>query len=453
MKKKLFTVFLILLAISRCNKAVIANAAQKDENVIQMLLELVEEPAPIEQIVNGNVKVSFSYDENKYRTKKVFSEKVIHYSYENNLLVSETGEHNIQYFYSNVSNDFLCTGIVIDGEIYILVYDEIGNVEYICNEDTSIVCKYEYVNTLPQVYKNVDGELVLNTENNFIGNINPIRYQGWYYDRESKHYYMGKGIYYDAENNLYVNNPYTIKNTRASEPAIIRTIAAAYSHYMSFPTYGATGFANNSVTEAQWNTGKRWYDGLDQTELMARCIFAENDGKKEVAGNNGYYDRVAETVVIMNRVNNHNENPNNTEPTSPYIEVTKAAQFSTINPGNYDAYLEDTALARKVKDKTNTAWQEATLLACTLTYTTSLSDLVLIRTIPTYINTQRYFLGLNYVYDKEVFSISNGSWYYNNAQIKNVALAGVASLQPVGDAKTILYQYYKKGFNIFFEYQ
>lgn len=34
------------------------------------------------------------------------------------------------------------------------------------------------------------------------------------------------------------------------------------------------------MTENQWNNGKCWYDGLNQTEVIARCIFGENNGEK-----------------------------------------------------------------------------------------------------------------------------------------------------------------------------
>lgn len=445
MKKRLFFVFLILVALGVCNRATVVEAGQKDEIDVQRILELIEEPEPVEQIVSENGNLSFSYDENRNRTKKSFLGKVVNYFYENSVLVNEIGENNIQYSYFNVNGNFLCTEIIVNGERYILLYNESGDVEYICDESNSVICKYEYLSTLPQVYENVDGKFVLNIEEDFIGNINPIRYQGWYYDRESRHYYMGKGIYYNAVSNRYVNNQYKIKNTRSSEPAIIRTILEAYSYYMSSETFGATKFEASCVTESQWNNGKRWYDGLNQTEVIARCIFGENNGEKGMGEHNGYYDRVAVAAVIINRINSGMD-------TSAYSAVTRKSQFSPINPGSYKAYIEETAVAREAKSKTNTAWQEATLLACTLTYTTSMTELAYMRTIPAYISTQKFFLGAGYVYYNEVFSISNGCWYYNGDPIKDVALPEVASLQPVGNVKEI-FEKYKKGFNVFFNYQ
>ncbi len=451
MKKGILAAFLILMIAGMCNRPVAAVAGQKDEIDVKRILELIEEPEPIEQILNGNGSLCFSYDENKRRTKKLLLERIVEYFYEDDVLINETGEHNIQYFYSDIDGNFLCTEIIADDERYILLYNESGDVEYICDEANAVICKYEYLNTLPQVYENVDGSFVSNAEEDFIGNINPIRYQGWYYDRESSHYYMGKGIYYNAVSNRYVNNQYKIKGTRSSEPVIVRTILEAYSYYMSSETFGAADFEDSCVTEGQWNNGKRWYDGLNQTEVIARCVFAENNGEKGKGEHNGYNDRVAVAAVIINRINSGMD-------TSAYSAVTRSAQFSPINPGNYKAYLEETIWARKAKSKTNTAWQEATLLACTLTYATSMTELAYMRTIPAYISTQKFFLGVNYVYDnicknENFFNISNGSWYYNGSPIKDVALAGVTSLEPIGNAKKIFEQYYLKGYNVFFNYQ
>lgn len=229
MKRRLLITFFILMIVNICNKPTVVVAGQEDEIDIQQILGLIEEPEPIEEILKDNVKFKYCYNESKHRTKKVFLEGEVSYLYEGNLLVSESGENDIQYFYSNVNGDMLCTELIINGGRYTLLYNEIGNVEYICDENNLLICKYEYVGASPKVYENVDGEFVLNVREDFIGNINPIRYQAWYYDRESKHYYMGKGIYYDAENNLYVNNQYKVKNARSSEPAIIRTIVQAYS--------------------------------------------------------------------------------------------------------------------------------------------------------------------------------------------------------------------------------
>lgn len=448
--KKILGMELIFITLLLLLFHPVSTYADEDEFMYQRVLELVEEPEPIEEISTNGVKVVFSYNDSKQRIKKISMDNTVEYFYEDGILVRENGVNNISFMYSFIDGMYLCTSISMNNNTYTLVYDEMHNVESICTNDGSVICKYIYVNTFPKVYENKSGRLVLNEDVEFIGNINPIRYQGWYYDKEIKHYYVGEGIYYDAVRNLYVNNPYKVKNMRSTEPAIIQTIAYAYSYFMSSSTYGATAFANDCVSEEEWEGGERWYSGLEHTEVIARCIFAENDGLKETveAGtseNNGYNDRVAEAVVIMNRVEEGLD-------TNPYSAVTRKYQFSSINPGNYVAAVRDTAIARRAKSKTNSAWKEATLLACTLSYTTDRKEFEYMRTVPEYINGQKSFLALSYVYNNNLFSIQNGCWIYQNKEIEEVALAGVVLLEPVKDSLNIIEEYNNKGYNIFFDF-
>lgn len=450
MKKRIFALLLILSVICMYNRPITVNAAVDDENDIQRILQMVNEPEPIGEIVNGNVNVSFTYDENKHRVKKVSPDGVVSYVYANDLLVGESGKNNIQFNYSDVEGDVLCTEVIINGEKYFLQYDKIGNVSNIYDDNNICVCHYEYNNTVPLVYECANGEFVLNNEEEFIGNMNPFRYQGWYYDMESKHYHLGKGIYYDVENSLYVNNPYTVNvanSARSSEPAILRTITQAYSIYLSSATFGATDFNAEGMilSRSEWLSGKRWYDGLNQTEVMARCLYGENTRKDT----NGPNDRVAVTVLIMNRVN---DTKNFQLDTSSYVAVTRAAQFSSINPGTYEKYLNDTENARLVMNKTDTPHQEAILLACAMNYTTDLEVLRCVRTIPAYIKTQTSMLGLDYVYKYGLFSISGGMWFYNGKPIWEVALAGEVLLPTTGNAQDILRPYYgDTRYNVFFQ--
>lgn len=442
------------------NRPVTVKATVDNENNIQGILQMVNEPEPIEEIMKENVNVSFTYDENKNRVKKVTLAGVVNYVYDNNLLVDESGKNNLHFNYSDLDGNVLCTEIIVNGEKYFLQYDDIGNVSYLFTDNNICVCHYEYNNTVPVVYEYINGELVLNNENDFVGNVNPFRYQGWYYDTEIKHYHLGKGIYYDAENSLYVNNPYTVKqsrNARSSQPEHVSWILNMYSQCLSSPIFGATVFEDDCVTQAEWNAGNRWYDSLDETDLLARCIYAENNGG---ASTNGSNDRIAEAVVVMNRIiyNHHSGD------TTPYNVITRASQFSTINPGTYSKYLQDTAIARQARPQNSDAWRQATLLACTLTYFAEREDLdnlskaefvskfENIYTIPMYIDDQVFFIGLKWAYNSNVLSIVNGNWKYNGNIIKNVVLAGVTPLPTTGNAQTILQQYYSGGYNIFFEY-
>ena len=87
--------------------------------------------------------------------------------------------------------------------MYKYVYDSQGNVSMIVSySGKEVICMYEYDSYgNSKVYDNLCQE---NTKENFIGNVNPFRWKGFYLDIESNLYYI-KGNYYDPETGLYVN--------------------------------------------------------------------------------------------------------------------------------------------------------------------------------------------------------------------------------------------------------
>ena len=61
--------------------------------------------------------------------------------------------------------------------------------------------KYEYDSWGNHIVKNADG--TINNSADFIGNLNPIRYRGYYYDSDINLYYL-KTRYYDPETGRFV---------------------------------------------------------------------------------------------------------------------------------------------------------------------------------------------------------------------------------------------------------
>ena len=68
---------------------------------------------------------------------------------------------------------------------------------------SQLVARYEY-----DIFGNCtvyDENNKVNADPNFIGNINPFRWKGFYYDAESGLYYAN-GSYYDPTTGLYVDS-------------------------------------------------------------------------------------------------------------------------------------------------------------------------------------------------------------------------------------------------------
>ena len=85
-------------------------------------------------------------------------------------------------------------GLKYGATTYLYRKDAQGNVIALVGEDSAIVARYLY-----DAWGNVsvvdnNGDVI--SDVNHIGNLNPFRYRGYYYDSETKLYYL-KTRYYD----------------------------------------------------------------------------------------------------------------------------------------------------------------------------------------------------------------------------------------------------------------
>lgn len=327
-----------------------------------------------------------------------------------------------------------CVGILLNGKYYTYEYED-GNVSSIKSEGAA-VCRYDYSQNalIPEIHE-------FSSYESEIGEINPIRYQGWFFDTDLEVYYLGQGLFYDANEQLFIEDTFSVKpnmplssineyGTMALTPGEVNTITAQYTALMNDPSYGSTN-CPSYVSQQDYNRGIRWYASLSPIEVVARCIYAENTNPYRLN------DRVAESVAIINRMNNFSKNA--------YDVVTAESQFTTISgPGA----VSDNSWPAKPKNKA--AWQQATLLACIIYYgRKNITDISYFYTIPNYINTQLNFRSLDYLKKKTDGFVCNAS---NEIIVAgkvrtNVVITGygqIKTAQDVQKAKEL------SGYNIFF---
>ena len=115
--------------------------------------------------------ISFTYDSN------------------GNLIKQSNG---LEYIYDH-SGVF---GVTYGGETYVYRKDAQGNVIALMNASGAVVARYLYDAWGTCVVVNNGGTEI--SDANHIGNLNPFRYRGYYYDVETKLYYL-KTRYYDPE--------------------------------------------------------------------------------------------------------------------------------------------------------------------------------------------------------------------------------------------------------------
>ena len=130
---------------------------------------------------------TFAYDGQGRRIAK----DGISFTYDSNgnLIKQSNG---LEYIYDH-SGVF---GVTYGGETYVYRKDAQGNVIALMNASGAVVARYLYDAWGTCVVVNNSGAEIADA--NHIGNLNPFRYRGYYYDVETKLYYL-KTRYYDPE--------------------------------------------------------------------------------------------------------------------------------------------------------------------------------------------------------------------------------------------------------------
>jgi len=133
----------------------------------------------------GNT-ASFTYNADGMRIGKTAGGVTHSYVYDGELIQEKFGQNTIVYL-EDVSGRYY--GFKFNGTMYYYVYNLQGDVIGILDNTGASVAKYTY-DAWGKVLsvKDTNGNEI--TDPNHIGNINPIRYRGYYYDTESEFAYV-----------------------------------------------------------------------------------------------------------------------------------------------------------------------------------------------------------------------------------------------------------------------
>ena len=141
--------------------------------------------------MTGYDGVTFGYNGQGQRISKTKAGTVKYLYDVNGNLVKESGK-GVEYYYDGSG----VIGMKYNERVYFYRKDIFGNITEIIDSNGEIVVRYRYDGWGNHVVLNPDGSK--NESDTFIGNINPFRYRGYYYDVETGLYYL-KTRYYDPE--------------------------------------------------------------------------------------------------------------------------------------------------------------------------------------------------------------------------------------------------------------
>ena len=149
-------------------------------------------------------QVSYTYDMSGVRTSKTVNGTTYNYTTLSGKVMRQAwGNKSLEFVYDDGNQPFAM--IYKHGqttELYYYVLNAQGDVIALLNADGTLAASYNY--GAWGNYSVHDDKGAKITKASFIGHINPLRYRGYYYDRETRLYYL-QSRYYDFANCRFIN--------------------------------------------------------------------------------------------------------------------------------------------------------------------------------------------------------------------------------------------------------
>lgn len=281
----------------------------------------------------------YEYDAENKRISKNINGVIATFTYDDNgdLISEDRDGLIINYLYENndVYGEYLF-GFVVNGGKYTFVLKD-RTVVALLDEDGNIVAQYEYQDGIATVFApNSAGVMVEQSNESFIGNVNRIRYNSYYFDTETNWYYCGR--FYDTVHGRFIDGTDEIGFDDISLYDLTSDVERQSQRLLNQSTYG------KSI-----NYSSSWWSGLSTTELVARLIYGENTA---------YYDD--QNAIGRCLLNRYNKKDGQTYASTMDGVCTASGQFAAITGGSNDSNQ-----ARN-PDTTSSGWKNATYLACAI---------------------------------------------------------------------------------------
>lgn len=138
--------------------------------------------------------VSFAYNEDGIRIGKTVGDTTTEYYLNGANVVYQTNGTNSLYFYYDCDGSII--GFEYANNLYCYIKNLQGDITGIADANGAIQTEYTY---------DPWGKVLSITGNETLGNLNPFRYRGYYYDTETSLYYL-QSRYYDPQTGRFLNS-------------------------------------------------------------------------------------------------------------------------------------------------------------------------------------------------------------------------------------------------------
>ncbi|SHO54186.1 RHS repeat-associated core domain-containing protein [Anaerocolumna xylanovorans] len=162
----------------------------------------------LSEMENGTTDITFAYDDNGIRTSKTVNGVKTTYTSIEGRITSQNDGTNMLYFHYDKNNNL--TGFNQNGTEYIYVKNAQGDITGVLDADGNKVVSYTY-DAWGKI-ESISGSLA-----NTVGQLNPMRYRGYYEDMETGYYYLQSRYY----------NPVVQRFLNADEPGMLTLIGTS----------------------------------------------------------------------------------------------------------------------------------------------------------------------------------------------------------------------------------
>ena len=138
--------------------------------------------------------IAYTYNEDGIRTSKTVNNVTTTYYLDGTNIIEQITGNAVLHFYYDSGNELI--GFNYADNDYIYVKNQQGDITDITNSGGQVVASYTY-DPWGKVLSVTGSDIA-------IGNLNPFRYRGYYYDAETGLYYL-QSRYYDPEVGRFIN--------------------------------------------------------------------------------------------------------------------------------------------------------------------------------------------------------------------------------------------------------
>lgn len=142
---------------------------------------------------DGSNNITYKYDDNGIRTSKIINGIETKYYLDGNDIIFEKSGDNVLYYLRSNIDDLI--GFKYNDDIYYYMKNSKDDIVGILDCNFNVVARYKYDSWGKMISITDENDNDVSTDISHIANINPFRYRSFYYDKETKLYYLNERYY------------------------------------------------------------------------------------------------------------------------------------------------------------------------------------------------------------------------------------------------------------------